>query len=519
MTPSDRRPANIHRHLHQSIPMTSKAATKAAVTTSKPCSKCGVDVPATIAKVEKATQRLKLMEEKLQVDQKILNNDKQNFKRRLKAAKLAAANRQVDLERQELQKAQKLEEKHDQTTKKLKSKHQEERERLEEKIKILESFQQAREHDSKRQWQSQIDERQALVDRLQQQLEEKEFSMKSLEAQLMELQRQEMDSRGQHNSGDDDASHECSSCQQLSQQLDQMQRRIRSIADEHTEVLNKERNNYQEVIRERDLFSQQVQRLQQQMEQISRQLEQETLQRQKEKDDMKNMQQENQVLNDQIKYLQELHPSTPDPQDPTAEAASSSTGILRPPPLNPKTHTRVLNKEWYGESLAGIYIGYWSLEHNEPDVHGTLRVEDGAIYDGKWHRGMRHGHGVYATIEGDVYHGEWRNGQYDGWGTLVWSDGRVYRGHWKDGKRHDSGSSLMTWPHGATYQGPYEKDKRSGASGRYTYPDGRTYSGAYRDDRPHGRGTLTDAQGTVVYDGHWEFGEFLGDDDADADAL
>jgi len=44
----------------------------------------------------------------------------------------------------------------------------------------------------------------------------------------------------------------------------------------------------------------------------------------------------------------------------------------------------------------------------------------------------------------------------------------------------------------------------------YHYPDGRIYSGAYKDDRPNGHGTQTNADGTILYDGDWGMGEFIG---------
>jgi hypothetical protein len=46
--------------------------------------------------------------------------------------------------------------------------------------------------------------------------------------------------------------------------------------------------------------------------------------------------------------------------------------------------------------------------------------------------------------------------------------------------------------------------------GVYAYPDGRTYTGEYKDERPHGRGTETAADGSILYDGYWTLGEFVG---------
>ena len=117
-----------------------------------------------------------------------------------------------------------------------------------------------------------------------------------------------------------------------------------------------------------------------------------------------------------------------------------------------------LEEEWLGENLEGIFTGYLD-ENGQPNGSGTLRAEDGSVYDGEWKSGTRSGVGVFATIDGDVYRGDWFGDVYHGTGVLIWSDGRVYRGGWLHGKRH--GKAIMTFPHGATYQGEYEEVSRN----------------------------------------------------------
>ena len=98
--------------------------------------------------------------------------------------------------------------------------------------------------------------------------------------------------------------------------------------------------------------------------------------------------------------------------------------------------------------------------------------------------------------------------------------------------------SIETWPHGAKYEGEYHQDQRNGmcycrfrlfessairksstnllvflfsnsGRGAYNYPDGRRYEGEYQADRPHGIGRQIAADGSVLYDGQWNMGEFI----------
>jgi hypothetical protein len=46
--------------------------------------------------------------------------------------------------------------------------------------------------------------------------------------------------------------------------------------------------------------------------------------------------------------------------------------------------------------------------------------------------------------------------------------------------------------------------------GIYTYPDGSKFEGEYKDDKPNGTGTQTSRNGSVLQDGSWSMGKFLG---------
>jgi len=196
--------------------------------------------------------------------------------------------------------------------------------------------------------------------------------------------------------------------------------------------------------------------------------------------------------------------------DSNAGASSTSQptpqSVVIPSDLpNQSDRKHVVEWEWHGPTFAGVYTGLLDLTGN-PDGTGTLRIEDGSIYDGDWQRGLRHGHGVYASVEGDLFRGTWQDDKFYGRGVYVWPDGQVYTGDYVDGLRE--GKGIETWPHGAKYEGEYHQDQRNGR-GAYNYPDGRRYEGEYQADRPHGIGRQIAADGSVLYDGQWNMGEFI----------
>lgn len=60
--------------------------------------------------------------------------------------------------------------------------------------------------------------------------------------------------------------------------------------------------------------------------------------------------------------------------------------------------------------------------------------ENGAIYEGQWKEGSRHGRGVQSWPDGSYYEGYWRNNQANGKGRLVHADGDTYMGDWYNDK-------------------------------------------------------------------------------------
>jgi hypothetical protein len=74
--------------------------------------------------------------------------------------------------------------------------------------------------------------------------------------------------------------------------------------------------------------------------------------------------------------------------------SSSPIGVVIPSAdlvKKPEQKKHVIEWEWNsGQKLAGVYTGWMDLEGN-PDGHGTLRIEDGSVFDGEWRMVFRHG--------------------------------------------------------------------------------------------------------------------------------
>jgi hypothetical protein len=109
----------------------------------------------------------------------------------------------------------------------------------------------------------------------------------------------------------------------------------------------------------------------------------------------------------------------------------------------------------------------------------VARYTTGAVYDGQFDRGVRHGEGTLKFANGDTYAGRW--------------DGDV-----KEGK------GVMTWVTlGASYDGDFARGVMHGF-GTYTFPDGSIYKGAYVEGQRSGKGSLRLADGSKETADDWD---------------
>ena len=118
--------------------------------------------------------------------------------------------------------------------------------------------------------------------------------------------------------------------------------------------------------------------------------------------------------------------------------------------------------------------------------HGTMKWTDGAVYQGQWQNGKRHGKGVmrYGSSDstwedGDVFEGIWRwNEIADGFeGTMTFADGGLYVGKWFKGLQHNGG--IYTYPNGDVFEGEFKNGARLDAHGKMKYANGDIYVGQW----------------------------------------
>ncbi|XP_001948570.2 MORN repeat-containing protein 3-like [Acyrthosiphon pisum] len=85
---------------------------------------------------------------------------------------------------------------------------------------------------------------------------------------------------------------------------------------------------------------------------------------------------------------------------------------------------------------GGIYDGSFSMTGNRIKCgYGTMRWNDGAIYQGHWRNKEHDGRGKLTEVNGNVYAGQWRNGLRHGEGVYVFKDkGQLMEGVWIGGE-------------------------------------------------------------------------------------
>lgn len=94
--------------------------------------------------------------------------------------------------------------------------------------------------------------------------------------------------------------------------------------------------------------------------------------------------------------------------------------------MSTSKRTKYFKKSESLETLSGIY------KDNQTTEKRTYTYSTGAVYDGEWRGGMRHGRGTIVWSDGAKYEGEWAFNAATGQGKFTHTEGDVYEGHWKN---------------------------------------------------------------------------------------
>jgi len=154
--------------------------------------------------------------------------------------------------------------------------------------------------------------------------------------------------------------------------------------------------------------------------------------------------------------------------------------------------------EW---SVKARYVGEFfnGLYHGE----GTFEWPDRAhVYRGQWQFGEMSGKGTLTTSTGSVYSGEFHAGNMEGRGSMTFITNDQYVGEFKESMFNGLGTYM--WSCGTVLVGVFENNFCNKV-GKKTYPNGQVYVGEMLEDQEHGRGVLTDQQGTRIV-GFWAHG-------------
>ena len=126
----------------------------------------------------------------------------------------------------------------------------------------------------------------------------------------------------------------------------------------------------------------------------------------------------------------------------------------------------------------------------------------GQNIEGRFDENMN-GDNTTVELNGGTYTGETSNGTPNGLGAWVHSDGQAYVGSWSHG--NFDGHVALIFPGGKKYVGECKHLQFYSSTARDPAED-REYEEIFNDRLFHGRGTLTDIDGSK-YVGEWQYGE------------
>ena len=127
--------------------------------------------------------------------------------------------------------------------------------------------------------------------------------------------------------------------------------------------------------------------------------------------------------------------------------------------------------------------------------NGTLKYENGDMYEGGFVNDHEHGQGKYVYADGGFYEGTYRQGSREGKGTFQTKKGDKYTGEFLQNKKHGQGE--LVFASASAYSGAWENDMMHG-EGIYTYGSSRKrYKVRYEANQCKEKVPIEEAGGAV----------------------
>ena len=183
-------------------------------------------------------------------------------------------------------------------------------------------------------------------------------------------------------------------------------------------------------------------------------------------------------------------------------------------------------RDVYGKEHEGVWVSQKELgdrsrydglcgAEGKPHGFGKSLYQNGDVYEGEYHNGVKQGRGRLTYANGSCVEGSFVNDSDAVKGTFVDREGRElddvkvtdhilpdgsrYGGPWKDGGVNGFGKAF--YENGDVYEGEYWYGMKHGR-GRMAYADGSQHIGMFADGCPEGDCTFIDADGRE-YVGVW----------------
>lgn len=191
-----------------------------------------------------------------------------------------------------------------------------------------------------------------------------------------------------------------------------------------------------------------------------------------------------------------------------AKSTTSKKNTSTPKKTKVKNKKALESKRFLWGLAAVLILGTVGLGLGASSIKSFFSSGTSDAYEGELNPdGLPEGQGTILYPNGDRYEGQWLNGKKHGQGTMTYANGNVYTGQYENGLKHGKGT--FTYTNQDVYEGEFQQGKKEG-QGQYTYADGEQYIGTFQDDVIEGIGRYVNAADSVLAEGQWENGKYIG---------